>query len=90
MIAESFELIHRLNLIGMGILLLVLPQGVTRKMLGLTGEKVIYIADLQNLPRGAIIPVMLTRPDGSKETVDCRCRIEAELTTRMTAYCTMS
>lgn len=48
-IAESFERIHRSNLIGMGILPLEFPQGVTRKTLGLTGEEVIDIADLQNL-----------------------------------------
>ncbi|VFS08347.1 aconitate hydratase [Citrobacter koseri] len=38
-IAESFERIHRSNLIGMGILPLEFPQGVTRKTLGLTGEE---------------------------------------------------
>lgn len=39
MIAESFERIHRSNLIGMGILPLEFPQGVTRKTLELTGEE---------------------------------------------------
>ena len=38
MIAESFERIHRSNLIGMGILPLEFPQGVTRKTLRLTGK----------------------------------------------------
>ncbi|WP_459592139.1 hypothetical protein, partial [Enterobacter asburiae] len=38
-IAESFARIHRSNLIGIGILPLELPQGVTRKTLGLTGEE---------------------------------------------------
>jgi aconitate hydratase len=37
-IAESFERIHRSNLIGMGILPLEFPQGVTRKTLGLNGR----------------------------------------------------
>lgn len=46
-IAESFERIHRSNLIGMGILPLEFPQGVTRKTLGLTGEEKIDIGDLQ-------------------------------------------
>ena len=48
-IAESFERIHRSNLIGMGILPLEFPQGVTRKTLGLTGEEKIDISDIQKL-----------------------------------------
>jgi aconitate hydratase len=43
-IAESFERIHRSNLIGMGILPLEFPQGVTRKTLGLTGESRLILA----------------------------------------------
>ncbi len=49
MIAESFERIHRSNLIGMGILPLEFPQGVTRKTLRLTGEERIDISNLQSL-----------------------------------------
>ncbi|PPS58536.1 hypothetical protein CRX72_18715 [Pantoea sp. BRM17] len=49
MIAESFERIHRSNLIGMGILPLEFPAGVTRKTLQLTGEERIDIADLTQL-----------------------------------------
>ena len=51
-IAESFERIHRSNLIGMGILPLEFPQGVTRKTLGLTGEEQIDISGLQNPAAG--------------------------------------
>lgn len=43
-IAESFERIHRSNLIGMGILPLEFPQGVTRKTLGLTGKRRLILA----------------------------------------------
>ena len=63
-IAESFERIHRSNLIGMGILPLEFPQGVTRKTLGLTGEEQIDISGLQNLQPGKTVPVTLTRADG--------------------------
>ena len=83
-IAESFERIHRSNLIGMGILPLEFPQDVTRKTLGLTGEEQIDIGDLQSLTPGAIIPVYLTRTDGSKEIVQCRCRIDTG--TELTYY----
>lgn len=75
-IAESFERIHRSNLIGMGILPLEFPEGVTRKTLQLTGEERIDIAGLQSITPGATVPVTLTRPDGSTEVVECRCRID--------------
>jgi len=83
-IAESFERIHRSNLIGMGILPLEFPQGTSRKTLGLTGEERIDIADLQNLTPGATVPVKLTRADGQTEMLDCRCRIDTA--TELTYY----
>ena len=83
-IAESFERIHRSNLIGMGILPLEFPQGVTRKTLGLTGEEVIDITDLQTIQPGATIAVNMMRADGSKEVIMCRCRIDTA--TELTYY----
>ncbi|MFU0444911.1 aconitate hydratase AcnA [Pseudocitrobacter sp. RIT415] len=83
-IAESFERIHRSNLIGMGILPLEFPQGETRQSLGLTGEEKIDIPDLQQLKPGATIPVTLTRADGTTETLACRCRIDTQ--TELTYY----
>ncbi|MEG1248686.1 MAG: aconitate hydratase AcnA [Citrobacter sp.] len=83
-IAESFERIHRSNLIGMGILPLEFPQGVTRKTLRLTGEEAIDITDLQNIKPGATIPVNMVRADGSKEVILCRCRIDTA--TELTYY----
>lgn len=83
-IAESFERIHRSNLIGMGILPLEFPQGVTRKTLGLTGEEVIDITDLQTIQPGATIAVNMVRADGSKEVIMCRCRIDTA--TELTYY----
>jgi aconitate hydratase len=75
-IAESFERIHRSNLIGMGILPLEFPQGVTRKTLGLTGEEFIDISGLNELTPGATVPVTITFAAGRKEVVECRCRID--------------
>ncbi|ALB62924.1 Aconitate hydratase @ 2-methylisocitrate dehydratase [Cronobacter condimenti 1330] len=75
-IAESFERIHRSNLIGMGILPLEFPQGVTRKTLGLTGDETLDIGALQSLTPGATVPVTLTRADGSRDVLECRCRID--------------
>ncbi|MGI8461479.1 MAG: aconitate hydratase [Solirubrobacterales bacterium] len=47
-LAESFERIHRSNLIGMGVLPLQLPEGETLESLGLTGEETITVGDLDN------------------------------------------
>ncbi len=47
-IAESFERIHRSNLIGMGVLPLQFPDGESAESLGLTGEEVITVGDLEN------------------------------------------
>ena len=47
-LAESFERIHRSNLIGMGVLPLQLPEGETAESLGLTGEETITIGDLED------------------------------------------
>lgn len=75
-ISESFERIHRSNLIGMGILPLEFPAGVTRKTLQLTGEEFIDVANLSQLKPGGTVTVILTRADGSQETLETRCRID--------------
>ena len=75
-IAESFERIHRSNLIGMGILPLEFPQGVTRKTLGLTGEEQIDVSGLQALQPGQTVPVNITYADGRQVVLNTRCRID--------------
>ncbi len=75
-IAESFERIHRSNLIGMGILPLEFAPGVTRKTLQLTGEEVFDIDNLSQLQPGCTVQVTMTRPDGTQETLETRCRID--------------
>ncbi|WP_432700636.1 aconitate hydratase AcnA [Kluyvera cryocrescens] len=83
-IAESFERIHRSNLIGMGILPLEFPQGETRKTLNLTGEERLDITGLQQLSPGAMIPVVITRANGQQQTLLCHCRIDTA--TELTYY----
>ncbi|MGE9550066.1 aconitate hydratase AcnA [Erwinia amylovora] len=75
-IAESFERIHRSNLIGMGILPLEFPQGVTRKTLKLSGDEQIDVENLSQLKPGGTVNVTLTRVNGDKETLETRCRID--------------
>ena len=76
-IAESFERIHRSNLVGMGVLPLELPEGTTRNSLGLDGSEQI---DLEGVA-GGITPRMtvtcrIRRADGSVQEVPLRCRID--------------
>lgn len=75
-LAESFERIHRSNLIGMGILPLQFPPGTTRSTLALDGSEIVAIARTSELSPGMAVPVTLTRSDGSSLTVTTRCRID--------------
>ncbi len=76
-IAESFERIHRSNLIGMGILPLEFPAGVNRKKLGLTGTEVIDLIGLTaDLKPKMSISALIHRDDGSKTEVDLHVRID--------------
>ncbi len=55
-IAESFERIHRSNLVGMGVLPLQFPAGVTRKTLGLDGSETFDIVGIRGDPEGGLRP----------------------------------
>src|SRR6056297_1940776 len=76
-IAESFERIHRSNLVGMGVIPFEFTGGATRTSLGLTGEETVSITGLEgDLRPGAIVPCTITWPDGRSETIDLKCRID--------------
>ncbi|CAQ84169.1 MULTISPECIES: aconitate hydratase AcnA [Photorhabdus] len=77
-IAESFERIHRSNLIGMGVLPLEFPQDINRKTLNLRGDETIDIEGMNNLKPGQTVPVKMTYADGRKEIIDARCRIDTK------------
>lgn len=74
-IAESFERIHRSNLIGMGVLPLEFPEGETRTSLAITGEELISIEDASQIAPGSTVNVTFAR-DGKQQVVACRCRID--------------
>jgi aconitate hydratase len=74
-ITESFERIHRSNLIGMGILPLQFVDGVTRKTLNLEGNERISI-DTESLQPGAMMDVIIEHGDGTKEQIKTLCRID--------------
>ncbi len=77
-LVESFERIHRSNLVGMGVLPLTLPEGVTRQTLGLTGEEVIDITGIETITPRMTVPVTIRRADGTSETVQALCRIDTD------------
>ncbi|KTD17027.1 aconitate hydratase AcnA [Legionella jordanis] len=75
-IAESFERIHRSNLIGMGVLPLQFAEGVSRLTLGLDGTERISIQVDDSLKPGAKIPMLIERWDGTLEKIEVICRID--------------
>jgi aconitate hydratase len=78
-VVESFERIHRSNLVGMGVLPLQFPEGVTRKTLNLDGSEKISITGIAGgIKPKMIVQMEITRTDGSKQTQDLACRIDTE------------
>jgi len=75
-IVESFERIHRSNLVGMGVLPLQFEEGTSRQTLGLTGEDSFTIRGLSSLAPGQPVEVEVARPDGSGFTFNALCRID--------------
>jgi aconitate hydratase len=76
-IAESFERIHRSNLVGMGVLPLVYQKGETRPTLGLTGEETYDIPGLSdNIKPMDRLQVIATAADGTKKEFTAVCRID--------------
>jgi len=73
-IAESYERIHRSNLIGMGVLPLQFPDGESAESLGLTGEETFDVSDISSLNSGAA-PREVTVRAGAKE-FQARVRID--------------
>jgi aconitate hydratase len=76
-IAESFERIHRSNLVGMGVLPLLFTGGQTRASLKLKGDETISISGIGDAlsPRKEL-KATITRADGSSETITLLCRID--------------
>ena len=75
-IVESFERIHRSNLVGMGVLPLTFKDGMDRKSLNLTGDEVLDIVGLDELAPGMDLTLVIHRPDGSKTEVPVLCRVD--------------
>ncbi len=76
-IAESFERIHRSNLVGMGVIPFEFTGGDTRKSLGLTGDEKVTIHGLEgDLKPLSEVPCTITYADGTEKTIQIKCRID--------------
>ncbi len=80
-IAESFERIHRSNLVGMGVLPLQFTEGITRKTLGLSGDETVSV----RVPHGSnrmqprqILDLVVRKPSGEEQIVKVQSRIDTE------------
>ena len=79
-IAESFERIHRSNLVGMGVIPFEFTDGVTRKTLKLVGDEVISITGLdKGLKPLSSVTCYIKHSDGSEKTINLKCRIDTEM-----------
>lgn len=79
-IAESYERIHRSNLIGMGVLPLAYEKGENRTSLGLTGRETFEITGIaKGLTPGGTVNVTATSEDGSKKTFKAKVRLNSKV-----------
>jgi aconitate hydratase len=75
-VAESFERIHRSNLVGMGVLPLLFPAGTTRHTLALKGDETIDIVGLADLHPRMNLTMHIHRTGGGTDSVDLICRVD--------------
>ena len=79
MITESFERIHRSNLIGMGVIPLQFPEGESHETLGLDGTESFDISGIEELNNGTTpetVKVVATKQDGGTVEFDAKVRID--------------
>ena len=75
-IVESFERIHRSNLVGMGVLPLTFKEGTDRKTLGITGDETLDILGLDALAPRMELKLSIHRANGTTDTVPLLCRVD--------------
>jgi len=79
-IAESFERIHRSNLVGMGVLPLEFRNGATPKSLGLTGKETFDITGIvDGLEPGGTVHVKATAEDGTQKNFEAHVRLDSDI-----------
>lgn len=79
-IAESFERIHRSNLVDMGVLPIQLPEGVNWRGLGLTGNEVVDVIGIEEgLEPRKKLKIRITKPNGEVKEVEATARLDNEV-----------
>ena len=78
-IAESFERIHRSNLVGMGVLPLMFKDGVTKESLGLDGTEIIDITGVSGLKPQQDVKCTISRNGEVVKELDLLCRVDTEV-----------
>ncbi|WP_116597084.1 aconitate hydratase AcnA [Primorskyibacter marinus] len=78
-IAESFERIHRSNLVGMGVVPLEFTGGDTRKSLKLTGDETVSISGLDTIKPLQDVPCTIAYADGTEKEITLKCRIDTAI-----------
>jgi aconitate hydratase len=78
-IAESFERIHRSNLVGVGVIPFEFTNGDTRKTIGLTGEESVNISGLDTIEPLQTVACQITMVDGSVKEIAIKCRIDTAI-----------
>jgi len=75
-IAESYERIHRSNLVGMGVMPLEFLEGVSRETLGLTGHETIDLYMPEDIKPRMLVSAVFTSPEGKQTVTELLCRID--------------
>ncbi|MDG1118099.1 MAG: aconitate hydratase AcnA [Flavimaricola sp.] len=78
-VAETFERIHRSNLVGMGVIPFEFTGGDTRQSLGLKGDETVSIHGLDTVSPLAEVPATITYGDGSTKELTLKCRIDTAI-----------
>jgi aconitate hydratase len=75
-IAQSFERIHRSNLVGMGIVPFVFEEATSWQSLGLKGDEIVAIPGLGAITPRQMMTAEITSADGATRRVPIQCRID--------------
>ncbi|UCD90022.1 MAG: aconitate hydratase AcnA [Desulfobacterales bacterium] len=78
-IAESYERIHRSNLVGMGVLPLMFKQGQSIDSLGLNGSETFFISGIEDIKPREIVQVKAVKPDGNEIHFEAIVRLDTEI-----------
>ncbi|MDR3631130.1 MAG: aconitate hydratase AcnA [Desulfocapsaceae bacterium] len=78
-LVESFERIHRNNLVGMGVLPLIFSAGENADSLGFDGSETFHIENLADLQPRQHIPIRVVKADGAEMTFTAVCRLDTEI-----------